>query len=604
MVENTKYLLPTSIEITYKIKETNFNEFNDKDSSQPLGGGGDEEGDSTDAKNVSAFEKVLQNVGADEKYQKLLIIFYLIPLALINAMGGVNKTLLFTTPEHSCKVPGHLKQNVSLNEWKNLTIPWKKDSLGQRKLSSCFMYNTSTTESHRSNFSKIGDENFDFFANESHLVRGCQHGWDFDTSEWEETPVTKFEWVCGRKDMVTTMFSLGFAGNAVGIIFFSVMSDRYGRKPTFFVTLITNIVCSILLTIIPSESAFGVFNFLLSLPFSSLLQVPYIIIVELCGEKLRSVATVSCFIANVFGNCMMSLVAYVCSDWKTFIYGCHLPSIIFILYYRILPESPRWLLSKSRISECEKYLKRISETNGRTYSEATREYLLQAQKEETQSYSLKTVMRSFTLAKHLFLTSLILSIIFIIYSGILLNIHNMEGNKAVTFFILMIFDIPGNVFGSFAAQYAGRRTSSVVIMGATCISCILAAIFARDPWVLIAFCGLSKMFASSAALVVYMQIGELFPTPLRTSAYGVTGMIGAAAVIWIPPLIAMGGTNALLPYYILFGMSLFGLLLCTFLPETVGQPLPQTINEADLIGRNQPYFSIIHKWNAHKYFDK
>ncbi|RXG67347.1 hypothetical protein Avbf_17768 [Armadillidium vulgare] len=112
------------------------------------------------------------------------------------------------------------------------------------------------------------------------------------------------------------------------------------------------------------------------------------------------------------------------------------------------------------------------------------------------------------------------------------------------------------------------------------------------------------MFASSAALVVYMQIGELFPTPLRTSAYGVTGMIGAAAVIWIPPLIAMGGTNALLPYYILFGMSLFGLLLCTFLPETVGQPLPQTIHEADLIGRNQPYFSIIHKWNAHKYFDK
>ncbi|KAB7504225.1 Organic cation transporter 1 [Armadillidium nasatum] len=519
MVENTKYLLPTSIEITYKIKETNFNEFNDKDSSQPLRGGGDEEGDSTDTKNVSAFEKVLQNVGADEKYQKLLIIFYLIPLGLINAMGGVNKTLLFTTPQHSCKVEGHLKHNISLNQWKNLTIPWEKDSLGQHKLSSCFMYNTK-----------------------------CQHGWDFDTSEWEETPVTKFEWVCGRKDMVTTMFSLGFAGNAVGMILFSAMSDRYGRKPTFFVTLITNIVCSILVTIIPSEAAFGVFNFLLFFAF--------------------------------------------------------LQSSPSSLYYKILPESPRWLLSKSRISECEKYLKRISETNGRTYSEATREYLLQAQKEETQSYSLKTVMRSFTLAKHLFLTSLILSIIFIIYSGILLNIHNMEGNKAVTFLILNIFDIPGNVFGSFAAHYAGRRTSSVVIMGATCISCILAAVFARDPWVLIVFCGLSKMFASSAALVVYMQIGELFPTPLRTSAYGVTGMIGAAAVIWIPPLIAMGDTNALLPYYILFGMSLFGLLLCTFLPETVGQPLPQTINEADLIGRNQPYFSIIHKWNAHKYFDK
>lgn len=49
------------------------------------------------------------------------------------------------------------------------------------------------------------------------------------------------------------------------------------------------------------------------------------------------------------------------------------------------------------------------------------------------------------------------------------------------------------------------------------------------------------------------------------------------------------------------GICLFGVILSSFLPETVGQPIPQTMKEALRIGQNQPFFSFIHKWNAHKY---
>ena len=56
-----------------------------------------------------------------------------------------------------------------------------------------------------------------------------------------------------------------------------------------------------------------------------------------------------------------------------------------------------------------------------------------------------------------------------------------------------------------------------------------------------------------------------------------------------------------MPFYIWFGFGLFATLLATFLPETLDHPLPQTMKEALNIGKNQPYFSIIHKWNVQKY---
>ncbi|KAB7504226.1 hypothetical protein Anas_07213 [Armadillidium nasatum] len=251
---------------------------------------------------------------------------------------------------------------------------------------------------------------------------------------------------------------------------------------------------------------------------------------------------------------------------------------------------------------------------------------MEAQKEE-KKISLKTIMTYFVLTKHLILTSLILSIGYILYSGMVLNIHNMRGSKIVNYLILALVEIPGNAIGSVAAQYFGRRLSSVAFaaLSAHFVMFFFVKLFLVqmgfwifkifyftkkafkklkilvDPFVLAILCVLNKMFSGALVLIVYMQIGELFPTLMRATAYGVTGIVSLAALIFIPPLIAMGNSNASLPYYILFGIGLFGTLLCSFLPETLGQPLPQTIKEALHIGKNQTYFSLVHKWNVHKY---
>ena len=66
-------------------------------------------------------------------------------------------------------------------------------------------------------------------------------------------------------------------------------------------------------------------------------------------------------------------------------------------------------------------------------------------------------------------------------------------------------------------------------------------------------------------------------------------------------LFKQGQKNPRLPYLIWTGIGIFGALLSTFLPKTLNNPLPQTMEEAIQIGKNQSYFSCIHKGNVTTY---
>ena len=57
------------------------------------------------------------------------------------------------------------------------------------------------------------------------------------------------------------------------------------------------------------------------------------------------------------------------------------------------------------------------------------------------------------------------------------------------------------------------------------------------------------------------------------------------------------------PYYIMCGIGILEAFIATLLPETVGSALPQTFKEANEVGKNQRFFSVIHRWNAHKYYN-
>ena len=105
---------------------------------------------------------------------------------------------------------------------------------------------------------------------------------------------------------------------------------------------------------------------------------------------------------------------------------------------------------------------------------------------------------------------------------------------------------------------------------------------------------IGKMMASASYAIVYQYTAELYPTSIRSTAVGNCSavarfgaifslMVDLLADIWKPlPLVLMGSSA------VLSG------LLATFLPETTGLPLPNTMEEAIKIPektRNRGFFT-------------
>jgi len=61
--------------------------------------------------------------------------------------------------------------------------------------------------------------------------------YEYDRSEYQTTTISEFDLVCEREYLVSTSKSIYQAGYAFSSLFVGYMSDRYGRAPTFKLTL-------------------------------------------------------------------------------------------------------------------------------------------------------------------------------------------------------------------------------------------------------------------------------------------------------------------------------------------------------------------------------
>lgn len=52
-------------------------------------------------------------------------------------------------------------------------------------------------------------------------------------------------------------------------------------------------------------------------------------------------------------------------NWYTLSLATSVPFVLLFSYYWIIPESPRWLLSKNRIDEAEAIVQSMARINGR-----------------------------------------------------------------------------------------------------------------------------------------------------------------------------------------------------------------------------------------------
>lgn len=70
-----------------------------------------------------AFDRIMEIVGNDGKFQKVFNHFYNVGLVCFASMAFMNIVMILNEPDHTCHVPGRELHNFAIDEWKNLTLP-------------------------------------------------------------------------------------------------------------------------------------------------------------------------------------------------------------------------------------------------------------------------------------------------------------------------------------------------------------------------------------------------------------------------------------------------------------------------------------------------
>ena len=111
-------------------------------------------------------------------------------------------------------------------------------------------------------------------------------------------------------------------------------------------------------------------------------------------------------------------------------------------------------------------------------------------------------------------------------------------------------------------------------------------------WGVIGIVLLAKLINSASFLLVYLQAAEIYPTSIRTTGMGFIYCCALFLGLPGPFVTAMGKTDKRVPYLFLSGLGLFGATTSSFLPETLGCYLAETLEQAANFGRDHKYFSI------------
>uniref|UniRef100_A0A336MX72 CSON006225 protein n=1 Tax=Culicoides sonorensis TaxID=179676 RepID=A0A336MX72_CULSO len=525
------------------------------------------------------FDRIMEMVGNDGKFQRRFNFLFNFSICMFVSMAFMNIMLVLNDPDHWCFVPGREKTNYSIEEWRDLVLPLR-----------CKMYNISTSD-----LLQMDENTKKNLSNENPI--SCINGYEYDKTWYEETVVSKENWICDRTLYVTKALSLNRFGEVIGTFIFGQMGDTLGRRPVFFagiiITILGRMACLVTSAVYWLFALSSVFGMLTAL---TLFQSPMVIAMEICkGEDRAHIAMLQCW-GWTMGMILMPLIFWIVRDWTPFLIITTLPLLIGMMFPKYMIESPRWLANKGKYKRCAQQLQKIADVNG-VKIEVT-EGLIQEMLKDHQVekvFGMASLFTSWRLAKNTSLMVISWVVLIMVYYTLVLNASKMDGNPFLNFAWQSAIELPAYYVGQILGDKMGRRfTQAFSFFLATC-TCIPILFIVQHPeyaiWTSI-LAVIIKFNVSITFFAINLQAMEIYPTCLRQTGFSIMTVV-ANTMGLLGPYIVYLGTNydVRYPYFIMGLMCLIGACSAMFLPETLGQRLPETMVEAREFGRGQKFWT-------------
>ncbi|WP_312980524.1 MFS transporter [Atlantibacter sp.] len=379
------------------------------------------------------------------------------------------------------------------------------------------------------------------------------------------------------------------AGLFIGTSLFGYISDRVGRRKMFLADIIAIGLISVATMFVSSPVELLVMRVLIGIVIGADYPIATSMITEFSSTRQRAFAVgfiatmwyVGATCANLIGWCLYDIEG----GWRWMLGSAFIPCVIILIGRFDLPESPRWLIRKGRVAECQQMMEKIFG-----------EPVMFDEEPPQQTRFLQLFNKRhfpFVLFVAIIWTCQVIPMFAIYtYGPQIVGLLGWDQGKSAALgnVVISLFFMLGCLPAMYWLNSIGRRP---LLIGSFAMMTLALALLGLIPdltmWLVVLAFAIYAFFSGGPGILQWLYPNELFPTDIRASAVGVImslSRIGTIISTWLLPLfIAQYGVNRAMLIGAL--ISLIGLVVSVILaPETRGLSLLKTANMTIL--KNKP----------------
>ena len=358
---------------------------------------------------------------------------------------------------------------------------------------------------------------------------------------------------------IGALFSIGFAGQAIGAVFFGWLAERFGRVTTARLTITLYAVMSFVCAAAADYDQLFWYRFVQGLGLGGQVPIAAAYITEIARSDHRGrfvllyelVFPIGILFAGFAGAWIVPRFGW---QWLFVVGG--LPALLAVVLQKVVPKSPRWLASKNRLEEADQVLKRIEaivSKNGAKPLGALPEVVAQPAKAPTRWVELfENRYRSRTIVVWvLWATSFLVGNGLIVWIPTLYrNVYQLSLRESLNLSLFANFaGLLGSLTFALAIDWTGRKLLFTVAFFLAALSLLALGILGvpqLTTFVVLTCIATFWMFGVNLAL--YLYTAEIYPTRMR--ALGTSwatfwlrsaSIVGPIVVGWVLPLYGTAG---------------------------------------------------------------
>jgi SP family xylose:H+ symportor-like MFS transporter len=400
--------------------------------------------------------------------------------------------------------------------------------------------------------------------------------------------------------------SSALVGCLIGAFFSDFLSDTFGRKVTMLITAVLFILNSIGTAFPTSFTMFVLFRIVGGIGVGIASMVVPMYIAEIAPPKRRGALVGNYQLAIVIGIVVVYFVNYFIAlqgdaawnlniGWRWMFGSEIIPSILFLTFIFLIPESPRWLFQKGETTKAIAVLQKLNTTEEVAQVQSEIENSLhQEDKNQWKHLSNPTFKKALFVGIGLSVLQQLTGINAILYYApeIFKSLGSATDVSLLETSILGVVNLIFTLFAIKLVDKMGRKP--LLYMGSIGMTIALAAVGlfiyfdVVGNWVLPFLLLFMGAFSISWGPIVWVLLSEIFPTKIRSLALAISVFIQWVANFVVtqvfPSLVEnqwlKDNFNGAFPFYLFSVICLFSLV---FVWKKIPETKNKTLEEMDAL---------------------